>query len=192
MTAQPTRKPDWEALYGVASAHSGLFLASDAAAKGFSTALLSKHVSTGKLLRVQRGIYRLAQFPPGEQEDLVAAWLWSNREGVFSHETALSLHGLSDVLPARAHLTLPLAWKRRRVSPPQGIVLHWAEVGPQDRSWAGGVPVTSALRTIGDCVKAHVPREFIHAAINQALERGLTSEAELTHLANAIAARDPK
>ena len=32
--------------------------------------------------------------------------------GVFSHDTALALHELSDALPARAHLTLPASWRR--------------------------------------------------------------------------------
>lgn len=59
------------------------------------------------MLRVRRGVYRLVHFPAGDHEDLTAVWLWSQHEGVFSHETALALHDLSDVLPSRAHLTLP-------------------------------------------------------------------------------------
>jgi hypothetical protein len=37
----------------------------------------------------------------------VVAWLWSDKQGVFSHQTALALHGLSDTLSAKAHLSLP-------------------------------------------------------------------------------------
>jgi predicted transcriptional regulator of viral defense system len=40
-------------------------------------------------------------FRASEHEELVTAWLWSERAGVMSHQTALSLHGLSDVLPAQ-------------------------------------------------------------------------------------------
>ena len=29
-----------------------------------------------------------------------AVWLWSEQAGVFSHQTALALHDLSDILPA--------------------------------------------------------------------------------------------
>jgi len=50
------------------------------------------------------------------------AWLWSEQAGVISHQTALSLHGLSDVLPAQAHLTLPAAWSKRRFRVPPDVV----------------------------------------------------------------------
>jgi hypothetical protein len=32
----------------------------------------------------------------------------------YRSQTALALHGVSDVLPAKIHLTLPLSWRRRR------------------------------------------------------------------------------
>jgi len=59
---------------------------------------------------VRRGVYRLEHFPAGEHEDLVALWLWTDRAGVFSHETALALHGLSDTLPSNPvdGLVIPL------------------------------------------------------------------------------------
>jgi hypothetical protein len=49
-------------------------------------------------------VLRLAQFPPSDHEDLVPLWLWAQKLGVFSHETALFLHDLSDVLPANRHM----------------------------------------------------------------------------------------
>ena len=47
-------------------------------------------------IREHRGIYRLADFPTTERPDLMLWYLWSkNRqeipEGIYSHETALSL-----------------------------------------------------------------------------------------------------
>jgi hypothetical protein len=44
---------------------------------------------------VRRGIYRLVHFPAGQHEELVVAWLWSERVGIVSHQTALALHELS-------------------------------------------------------------------------------------------------
>jgi predicted transcriptional regulator of viral defense system len=63
----------------------------------------------------------------------VPIWLWSERVGVFSHETALGLHELSDVLPARIHLTLPAKWRRRRLRVPKGVVVHHADVDRRER-----------------------------------------------------------
>jgi predicted transcriptional regulator of viral defense system len=116
-------------------------------------------------------------FPAGEHEDLVVLWLWSGREGVFSHETALSLHQLSDVMPATRHMTVPLSWEGRRVKLPDGIELHFAEVPASQTEWVGAVPVTAPLRTIEDCVAAHVSPERIGQAARQGVERGLFSSA---------------
>ena len=53
------------------------------------------------MLRLRRGIYRLVHFPAGEHEELIELWLWTERTGLASHQTALALHGLSDALPAQ-------------------------------------------------------------------------------------------
>ena len=108
------KRPDWDRLFETAAGQSGYVTTKQAAEAGYSTHLLRKHILAGRVTRPQRGIYRLVHFPVGEHEELVTAWLWSEQAGVVSHQTALSLHGLSDVLPAQVHLTLPEAWRRRR------------------------------------------------------------------------------
>src|SRR5205807_8108959 len=117
-------KPDWDRLYETALAQEGHFTTQQALDAGYSSQLLMKYLNSGKIIRVRRTMYRLKHFPPGQQEDLVALWLWSNRAGVFSHETALMLHELSDVLPARAHLTVPAKWRRLRTQATCRGVLH--------------------------------------------------------------------
>ncbi len=44
--------------------------------------------------------------------------------GVISHQSALSIHELSDVSPARVHLTLPTTVRIRR-EVPKGLVIHY-------------------------------------------------------------------
>ena len=83
---------------------------------------------------MRRGVYRVVHFPAGEQQALVEVWLWSDRAGVLSHETALALHDLSDLLPAQIHLTLPAAWHARRLRVPDGVVLHYADVDETERT----------------------------------------------------------
>lgn len=74
----------------------------------------------------------LHQSPAGDLEDLTAIWLWSERQGVFSHPTALVLHELSDVLPAQVHLTLPEAWRKQRLRVRDGVLLHHREVAESE------------------------------------------------------------
>lgn len=117
-------------------------------AAGFSNQLLRKHVLSGRITRARRGVYRLAHFPPGDHDELVELWLWSDEAGVFSHETALTLYGLSDALPSRVHMTVPRSWTRRSAVP-SILVLHHANVPESDRTWVGQVPVTTVARTCG-------------------------------------------
>ena len=186
MTTALAGPPDWERLYGTAAAQQGLFTTKQAAEAGYSPQLLVHHVHSGKVRRVQRGIYRLVHFPAGEHEELVAAWLWSDRAGVLSHQTALSLHGLSDVLPAQVHLTLPFAWHRRRFRTPPGVVLHHADVPPEDQAWFGAVPITRPRRPLIDCATAGISPELLQQATWQALGRGLVVRDELGDVSRAL------
>lgn len=186
MTTLQANKPNWDQLFATAAAQSGYVTTQQAAEAGYSTQLLRKHVLAGRVMRAQRGIYRLVHFPPGEHEALVAAWLWTEQAGVLSHQTALSLHGLSDVLPAQIHMTLPEAWRLRRLRVPAGVVLHHADVAPADRSWFGPVPATSASRTLGDCAKVGLSPELLRQAAQQALRRGLVVRSELGDVESAL------
>lgn len=105
-------------------------------------------------------------------------WLWSEQKGIFSHETALSLQQLSDVLPNKIHLTVPASWKQRRLRVPTGVTLHYADVPAQGKKWNGPVPVTSPIQTIEDCIHASLSPEIVDKAIQGGLRRGLfTREA---------------
>jgi predicted transcriptional regulator of viral defense system len=171
--------PDWGRLYEVAAGQGGYVTTQQAQEAGYSLPLLTHHVKQGRLQRARRGVYRLTHYPAGEHEDLIVLWLWSEQAGVFSHETALSLHQLSDALPAVSHLTLPAAWSRRRLRTPPGVHLYFADVKGPDLTWARGVPVTSPLRTLVDCATAAVLPEFIQAAYRQIQQRGLAAPGEL-------------
>ena len=177
---QPRRRPmppspSWDRLYHVAESQAGLFTLTQAEACGYSSQHLQKHLRAGRIRRVQRGIYRLTQFPAGEHEELVALWLWSGQAGVLSHETSLFLHDLSDALPDKVHMTVPTAWQKRRLRVPEGLVLHYGDLVESDRTWAEVVPVTAARQAITECIVAHVAPDLIEQAIRQARQRGLIS-----------------
>jgi predicted transcriptional regulator of viral defense system len=175
------RTPSWDALYEVAANQQGCFTREQALAAGFSDQLLYKHLSTGNIERIQRGIYRITRFPESsrEQEDLVVIWLWSLSKGVFSHETALRLHGLSDALPSKIHLTLPAEWRQRHLSPPAGVRLYFSNFTAADYTFIGVVPVTKPARTINDVAATNGDAAIVEAAVRQALHRGFAAPAEL-------------
>ncbi|HEY6922836.1 MAG TPA: type IV toxin-antitoxin system AbiEi family antitoxin domain-containing protein [Steroidobacteraceae bacterium] len=186
MESTTPAEPTWQALYDVAASQQGLFTTRQAASAGYSPPLLAHHQKAGRITRVRRGIYRLTHYPPGEHEELVTAWLWSESLGVISHQTALSLQGLSDVLPPQIHLTLPLAWRQRRFRVPKGLVLHFADVSTKERIWIDAVPMTSTPRTLNDCALIGLSPDLLRQAAKQALARGLVTSAELKQVEKAL------
>ena len=186
MAATLSDRPDWDRLYETAVAQEGMFSTRQAAAAGYSPQLLKHHMRGGRVMRVRRSVYRLVHFPAGEHEELVAVWLWSEQAGVFSYETALALHALSDVLPARIRLALPSAWRRRRFRVPDGVVLHYADVPSEDRTWHGAVPITSVGRTLNDCAREGLAPELLRQAVHQSLRRGLVARRQLADVEDAL------
>lgn len=169
--------PRWSQLYETAAGQEGVFTTAQAAEAGYYPQLLTKYLKNGRITRVRRGVYRLVHFPPGDHEDLVVIWLWSERAGVFSHETALAMHQLSDVLPAKSHLILPSAWMSRRLQVPSGVVLHFADLTDVDRTWVGAVQVTTPARTVNDCAMAGVSPMLLQQAVDEGIRRGIFTSA---------------
>ncbi len=185
MPATGPRTPSWDRLYQTAEAQEGYVTTAQAHEAGYSNPLISHHVRHGRLERVLRGVYRLHHFPPGEHEDLVVAWLWSGKEGVFSHETALAIRELSDALPATKHMIVPASWSARRLRIPEGIQLHYADLPHRDTCWVGAVRVTNPVRTIRDCIEDDVGTGLVRQAIEESEHRGLLSPREATKLRRA-------
>ncbi len=186
MSEVASKSPDWDRLFESAAAQDGLFTTQQAASAGYSPQLLAHHLAAGRMVRVQRGIYRIVHFPAAEHEDLAAVWLWSRHVGVFSHQTALALHDLSGVLPSQVHLTLPAPWKKRRVRVPDGVALHYGDVIERERRWFGPVPATAPLRTLEDCAAEHLPPDLLRGAALDALDRGLVARDELAAVESAL------
>ncbi len=168
-------------LYTLAATHGGYFSVREAENVGILTRDLTYHRQAGRIATAFRGVYRLTNFPPGEHEDLIVVWLATDQEAVFSHETALALHSLSDALPNRIHVSLPPSWRRRLL--PDGVERHYIKAAITQRGWVGHVPVTTPSRTLHDCNAAHVSPELVLQAIKQARSRGLIDVEEANELA---------
>jgi len=137
-------------------------------------------------IREHRGIYRLADFPTAERPDLMLWYLWSqNRqeapEGIYSHDTALSLHELSDIMPSKLHMTVPKHFRRNRRIP-EVLILHRADLSESDIEQMQGVRVTRPLRTVLDLIQTgHVGRNLIRQAIDEATGAGYGLERTFDH-----------
>lgn len=172
--------PDHSCLFDVASTQGGYFTTAQAGACGFGRDLLSHHARTGRFVRINRGLYRLRDYPSWPREHVMAAWLAAGRErAVVSHESALDLLNLSDVMPNSIHLTVPRS--RRHLPSLPDVTFHTTvrPLEPGDISIREGIRVTSATRTILDSAQAGTAPEQIEMSIRQALDRGLTTRSAL-------------
>ncbi len=90
-------------LAAIAKAHGGIIEAKIAAQRGISNAMLYKLCKQDKIHRIVKGQYVL---PDDMQDELLSI---SKRSGkvIFSHETALYLHGISDRTPFEHTITAP-------------------------------------------------------------------------------------
>jgi predicted transcriptional regulator of viral defense system len=98
-------------------------------------------------------------------------------QGVYSHETALSLFELSDVQPEKLHMTVPRGY-RRHSEIPKVLHLHHSKIDPSEYEERNGYRVTKPYRTVLDLVRSMtISPEFIKQAVEQAIDRGyLTHE----------------
>jgi predicted transcriptional regulator of viral defense system len=168
-------KPDYDHIYEIAEEQAGYFTARQARDAGFSWERLSSNASTGRFLRINRGIYRLAQFPGSAHEDLFVAWLRTGKNSVISHESALSVYNLTDTLPGEIHVIIPRTASRRR----EGIRLHTNHLKSDDVILREGLPVTSVARTIADVITGGLAEEQVNNAIHEALQRGMVDQESL-------------
>lgn len=174
-------------LYDIASLQQGYFTASQAKQAGYSDSRFAYHVKKGNWIKEGRGIYRLANYPVGERPDLVFWSLWSaNRQGrvqgVFSHQTALAIHELSDVMPAKYHITVPKGFRKYHPYP-ENLVLYFANLSEEEVWEFEGYRVTSPKRTIQDIVLDEgFSEELAIQAILDGLERGMVSLDQVSEL----------
>lgn len=174
------KTPELE-LFEIAENQQGYFTFQQAIAAGFSDKNHTYHVKTGDWVKVFRGIYRLAKYPIGEREELVLWFLWSrNRsnvpQGVYSYYTALDLYELSDYMPSKLHMTVPMGF-RRMAKTPDILVLHRGMLYPDEVEMKQGYKVTTPLRTLIDVVEDDVlADDLLVQAIKDAKKKGLVTK----------------
>jgi len=178
-------KPDHDELYRSAELQAGYFTSRQAARAGFQSKLLWHYEKTGQFLRVAHGIYRLARFPASPLEDLFVAWLRCGPKSAISHESALAVYDLSDVMPGEIHVTVPRTASRRRA----GMRQHTRPLRLGDVKIREGLPVTSVPGTVADVAKAGLAEDLVRGAIREALRHGLTNKRSLMREAKRYGGR---
>lgn len=172
-------------LFNLAAEQAGYFSAAQARQLGYSYQAQSHHVSAGNWLRIDRGLFRLAEWIPDVHDELARWTLWSKGRGVVSHESALSVHGVGEFESPRVQLTVPPRFSMRDVA----VDLHIAVLPDEDLAGHTGFRVTTPARSIIDVAALSPDEEQLGRTIDDAVRGGLVTIRTLRARADVLDAR---
>jgi predicted transcriptional regulator of viral defense system len=171
-------------LADVAEQRWGLVTTEQAAAADVSRNTLTRLTSSGALVRVAQGVYRVAGVPAPEHEHIYALWLGlggatrpTTAVGVApvvaAGTTAAALHGVGDFFPERADFIVP-ARRGTRLDARLRVRL----LTPDDVTFAESVPVLRVEHTIADLIGLWTDLSLVADSVASAHEQGKLVRAE--------------
>ena len=151
--------------------HGGTVSTKEANAAGFSNESLRLLVSSGLIERVSHGVY----ISPEAFLDNMLVLQKRLSKVIFSHETALFLHDLTDRDPIYYSVTVPTGYEVKRLKE-EGIhvyyikkELHSAGLSEMTTSFGNKVITYNIERTICDCIRSR--KQMDVAIVADALKR---------------------
>jgi predicted transcriptional regulator of viral defense system len=170
------------ALFRLGAEQAGYFSAAQAKGLGYSYQAQAHHVEAGNWVRVERGVFRLADWVAGVHDEFAMWTLWSRGKAVVSHESALAVHGIGEFESGSVHLTVPRNFRMVDVA----VVLHRAELPESDIEDRVGFRITTPQRTIIDVASQSPDEEQLGRAIEQAASEGLIALRSLRSRAEVV------
>jgi predicted transcriptional regulator of viral defense system len=172
-------------LWDVAVDQYGYVTANDAHDLSIPVVELGKLAARGKLERISYGVYRFPfqEWPVSANDSLMEAVLWTrDRRAALSHDTALSLHELSDVNPDKTHVTVtPKSRALQRKQIPRGYAIHFQRLADDQIGWWEHIPTVTVATAIDQCIDSRVRPDLVLQAISNAGRLGrITPEAAET------------
>ena len=193
--------PDWMtpelgdftrmSLRELANAQGGYFTARQAERLGFVRNHHSYHVSTGNWTREAHGIYRLIGVPVINPaiEELHRWLLWTMGRkadaprGAIAYESALIVHGLSDLTLNKVHLAVPKNFRPSII--PSTVVLHRENRNESEIIERDGIRVLRPFLAVTDLIREgrvsleHIERGFKDGIVKGAITVSEAREAKL-------------
>lgn len=166
----------------LATTQGGYFTAKQAEKAGYDYSHLTYHIDRGNFERIDHGLYRIPTIPLNENDEFIRLSLWSRGrddvpQAVVSHESAIALHELSDMLPGKVHLTVPPTFRKK---PPGNCRLHKGRLEARDYLLRNGFRVTTPLRALIDvAAEKTVPSEQLELAVKDAVDKGIVALRKL-------------
>ncbi len=169
----------WDDLLATAAPQHSYFTTAQAADHGISRRALTWRTAHGSAERASHGLYRLSHWPIGPGDDLYALQALA-RFGTFSHQTALTLLGLTDIIPSTIHFTIP---ETSRLRSRPGVTLHRSRHGAMtDRALRDGLWVSTARRALVDAAREGADPDQLVSAARDAQARAMLTPDDVAEL----------
>lgn len=172
----------------------GYFTTSQAATQGIDRWALTRLVKQGSIVRLAQGLYAQPDVMP---DPLVVAQHRCS-QGIFSHETALYLHGLSDRVPLQLMMTIQSGWNSPLLKDPGMVFFYsradWFELGLTNLRTLAGPKVRcyDVERTLCDCIRAldRLDRDLVIGALKAYMKQASPDKANLLTYAQVFGIRE--
>lgn len=145
-----------QVIHEIFQKNNGLLESKQAAGLGIDNKVLQRMAEKGVIERIGHGLYLDADF----MHDEYVLAQYRCRKGVFSHETALYFHELSDRTPFQLMMTVPAGYNTRLLKEPDKYKFFYCkkdqyELGIIQGKTAFGNSITlyDKERTICDCLR---------------------------------------
>ena len=164
------------AIQQILKTNHGIVTATQVTEAGIPRRCLTAMSEAGVIYKVERGIYAL----PEAWEDEMFFLQYRYSKGIYSHETSLYLHGMTDRTPIRYTMTFPFGYNTGGVKR-QGIIAKIStertyELGIVEMASPAGnlMKVYNIERSLCDIVKARHGADI--QVVNQAMKTYATSK----------------
>ena len=183
-----------EKVYMLMEQYGGYLTAGEARENGLDNKTLQRMAAKGLIERAAFGLYVKIDIIP----DPFFVAQYRCPKGVFSHETALFLHDLSDRDPLRLMMTIPSGWNSKML-PEDNIVFFYSkpqkmELGICETETPSGVKVKvfDTERTLCDCLKNadKLDRDLVITALKRYVKDKNRDNAKLLDYATVLKIRD--
>ncbi len=167
-------------LIELAISQGGYFTAKQALKFGYSYRAQNYYVETKQWLKEDRALYRFSFLPILKEDELIKAYFWSRDkkdipQAVISHESALSVHGLGEIISDKVNLTVPKSFRKKA---PRKYLIHKADLTNKEIEKRDSFKVTNVVKTIID-VTENVDPEQLKKIVEDAYKKGLISQREI-------------
>lgn len=148
----------------------GIFTSKEAKKIGVDYKTIQRMYLSGEIERLEHGLY----MDPDQIEDEYLLTQYRCKKGIFSHETALYFHDLTDRTPFQLMLTIPSGYNTRLIKEKEKYKffyisekLHTIGRVTMETHFGHQVYVYDKERTICDCLKKkdHLDNDIVNEAV---------------------------